>query len=762
MLQRTDCNLRFCLLMTAVLAACGDDGAPAVVEDASSSDALDASGQIEADAPDTAGTDLADTSEPMDTTSDDPSVDVADGSVEPDVEPEDGSSEEDTADGSAETDAGPVEPEWEPPFPDAVWQTPDLADGAYITAVDTCTPSELACPSPTSGRTQVFANYRKDYWLDEYNEFGDPPLVGGRVQAVALSAVSGTVTRVLINGIDADSILTPPAEGAEVPFEWYHVWPREVVAGEPVWVAFHSRQQRWDTETQFTVTVETDAGSAVDATATQEVPDVILTYVTFNDDQTLAHVHAQNRSDSARTLTGLEVQGVDSLAVACVPDATIDPGQSVLWTVPLCDAPALGDAWTVAATFDDGSHAVGAGRVLRPFFPIEAWNNTTDCPFPGTGGDEDNRGRMLGAWFDTMYTHGGVCSRCGCDTETLFNEQLPGTGWFSILTDDVIRDLRNEFTELSTIAAVSTGDESDGEIYEDDGTPRPAAKARNSLTSWLRYPELPTFNGGKTNRHIGSFAGMADIQGMDLYIAACAPHITPTGEHPLARSAYDWLVNTRNNHMPGTTWLYTQGLALTWNRGEGDDELFYQPDPQEIYVQAFSAILAGAKGLMWFQINNDEIRRAPERYQAIVNSNLMVRRVRNWLRTGDITGLAWSEPDILVDLIRSDDLIVVPVINTHADVAVTDEECLLSQLRLTPIPHWIFSTRSVDVYLDIPDDFTVADVFEVGFEDIEDTNATVEVDGSLMRLSEVELTNDRPVRLFVLARRQGMRELLVP
>jgi hypothetical protein len=26
----------------------------------------------------------------------------------------------------------------------------------------------------------------------------------------------------------------------------------------------------------------------------------------------------------------------------------------------------------------------------------------------------------------------------------------------------------------------------------------------------------------------------------------------------------------------------------------------------------------------------------------------------------------------------------------------------------------------------------------------------------------VELTNDRPVRLFVLARRQGMRELLVP
>jgi hypothetical protein len=93
---------------------------------------------------------------------------------------------------------------------------------------------------------------------------------------------------------------------------------------------------------------------------------------------------------------------------------------------------------------------------------------------------------------------------------------------------------------------------------------------------------------------------------------------------------------------------------------------------------------------------------------------------------------------------------------------VTDEECLLSQLRLTPIPHWIFSTRSVDVYLDIPDDFTVADVFEVGFEDIEDTNATVEVDGSLMRLSEVELTNDRPVRLFVLARRQGMRELLVP
>ena len=92
--------------------------------------------------------------------------------------------------------------------------------------------------------------------------------------------------------------------------------------------------------------------------------------------------------------------------------------------------------------------------------------------------------------------------------------------------------------DTTGIAAFSTGDESDGELYEDDpespdyGASKPAIKARESRTLWERFPQVPTFNGGMTNGHVGAFAGMSDIQGMDVYIGACAPHITQWGEHP--------------------------------------------------------------------------------------------------------------------------------------------------------------------------------------------------------------------------------------
>jgi len=65
--------------------------------------------------------------------------------------------------------------------------------------------------------------------------------------------------------------------------------------------------------------------------------------------------------------------------------------------------------------------------------------------------------------------------------------------------------------DTSGIMAWSTGDESDGQIYE-NGVPVAAGKAAKSLQAWLQYPEVPILNGGKTNRNIGSFAGMADVQ----------------------------------------------------------------------------------------------------------------------------------------------------------------------------------------------------------------------------------------------------------
>jgi len=40
------------------------------------------------------------------------------------------------------------------------------------------------------------------------------------------------------------------------------------------------------------------------------------------------------------------------------------------------------------------------------------------------------------------------------------------------------------------------------------------------------------------------------VQGIDFYVAACAPHITAWGFGVPLRGAYDYLRNTRDNHMP--------------------------------------------------------------------------------------------------------------------------------------------------------------------------------------------------------------------
>lgn len=42
---------------------------------------------------------------------------------------------------------------------------------------------------------------------------------------------------------------------------------------------------------------------------------------------------------------------------------------------------------------------------------------------------------------------------------------------------------------------------------------------------WSWYPTMATYQGGHSNRLDGAFAGLTDIQGMDMYVAACAPHI---------------------------------------------------------------------------------------------------------------------------------------------------------------------------------------------------------------------------------------------
>jgi len=633
-----------------------------------------------------------------------------------------------------------------PPVPPAPGPTPP-APGAYLvpptascTAASTCT-----SPGPDPG---IYAGYRKDHYLPAYVEPNPAPTNGGRLQIATVATTSGAVKSVRIDGVDLKKALEDPGlKKDKNPVEWFHVWPDPTVAGQPLWVAFHSRSAVWDGKASGQLVVETDKGVAASGTFPVRQTTVPLTYVTTTEDLSSLLIHVRNNDSAPRTLNRLLVNGRDVTQAACVPKKTIPPGTSALWTVALCQKAKPGDAWTVVATYQDAHPAVGVGRVIRPFFPLEAWTSSNQCPFPG--GKSADLQAFRGAGLDTFFLSTGMAKSCGTDVVTLVGTTLPAT--------PDLYAMGNEWTvpfaypDMSRMAALMTGDESDGEIYGSDGKPHAWTKAKASTERWAQYPAVPTYNGAKTNRNVGTFAGISDIQGMDFYVAACAPHITQAFTKLDITSAYDYLRNARDNHMPLPTWLYSQGLNDGWNTTVFGGTVHVQPDPQELLVQGMSVVAAGAKGLMWFQVDEKEIKHSPARWQAISTLSWMVRGVRRLLREGDITGMARTSPGALVEMIRAPRALVVALINTSVAKKVDDTCNALKYVSELSVPHWILASHSPTVTLTVPADLGVADLFEVVGRQVVSLPYATQVSGRELVIQGVPLDNQTPVRLFVLA-----------
>lgn len=638
----------------------------------------------------------------------------------------------------------------------------DTADEAVLTlqASATCTPTAEACAAlPTTDG--LFASYRKDSYFpdDVYSEYTDAPVDGGRFHIAGIASAGGAVNAVRIGGTSVVDLLAPPSPS----IEWYHVWPDPVVVGEPVWVAFHSRDSAWDMAASGTVTVETTEGLALDGTFPVAITPIPLTYVTVSDDRTERLVHLHNGADVPHELTALRVDGRDVLAggVACVADPVIAPGSSLLVRVPLCEPATLGSAWTVVAEFaGDAAPAVGVGRTLRPHYVIEAWPSSGDCAAPPSDGDpsaEASYGSHLDAGFDTLYLYWGASNKCPYQTTQLVNEHFPSDAHdvYALIGDDFLgkRDPATAITDTSAVAGFLTGDESDGQVYLDDGSPKPEQKAALARELWSMYPELTVYNGAMTNGNVGTFAGMTDVQGIDVYIAACAPHITESGVFRPITAPHDYLLNARNNHMPGTTWFYAQGLSSVWNGGNEDAVIYVQPDPQELLIQAFMTLTAGSKGLMWFQTGLSEARHAPERWIAIAQANWMIRSVRPHLREGDLIHAATASvgQEVLVEAVRSPRALVVPVINTSAAEVVDDLACLEMLLDLV-VPHWLLNDVTTDLDVAVPPDFAVADAFEVGLDlTVQSPAYSIDAATRTVQFPDLALSNDVPVRLLVVA-----------
>lgn len=623
-----------------------------------------------------------------------------------------------------------------------------------LPAVASCAPSATAC-APAPSDTGIHATYRKDFFLPKssYDEPLADPISGGRVTIVAYATAGGNVAKVSIDGQEqlsisgagASATVTLPANDK---LDWITVWPRKVTAGEPLWVAFHSRQDFVDHATSLPIEIALEGGAiALSGSFPIQKAEVSPTYVTTNESRDLLYVHVANVAASPRSLAKLIVDGKDVTEVACIPEKTLAPNSRALWTVPLCAAKAPGSLWSVRIELADGPSAVTAGRVILPHFPIHTWPSSADCPFPGA--DAAAHQEHVAHGFDTFYVRGGVyddddCSALASDAAV---QNLAAAGLYSM---PVVGVGKGTYDAFSRVAARFVGDEADA-TNEAGIAAATRNKVTQSLSSWLADPEIPTYVGGSRNRWMGTFSGVTDLQGMDFYVAACAPHITAFGKHPPLRGAYDYLRAAVVNHAPLPTWLYTQGLSEVWDTELAGVTTYRQPDATELRIQAMSVIAAGGKGLMYFQTKLTQAGKYPDTWSAIGAFNRDVRSIRRLLRESDTTGLATASGNVIVEALRHTEAIIVPLISLEAQSGPTDLECAIPLAN----PHWVLADQQVDVTVDVPKDLAVADVFEIRSGTLIDPS--VVVNGRQLTLPGVALSNAEPVRLFVLASSKSLR-----
>jgi hypothetical protein len=619
-----------------------------------------------------------------------------------------------------------------------------------------CEAPPQVCSSATDLST--YAMLRKDASLDEriYPEYTDPPRSGGRVQIAGIAAVSGRVRSVLVDERDLDTEVS-----AQNPtMEWYHVWPEEVVAGQPIWLSLHSRSDAWDEGSIHKVAIVTEEGEALSERVVMATTTLPITYVTTANEGTRLIVHVQNRDEREARIRAITVNGIRyDAADVCGLGGPIAPGASVRAEFKLCEPLKPGAAWTVALDDGTGVASVGAGRVVPEFFPIEAWPVSRECPVPTSEADSAALTQHLDAGFDTFYLYWN--GRCNQPTAEVLNSIAPQRSDYRVLIgDDYLSspDAGTGLLETSRAAGFLIGDEVDGEIYDADGLSRPNLKARETRQLWSMHPEIPVYNGAKTHGHVGTFAGIADIQGIDYYIAACAPHITEDGAPIQLLGAYDFLRNTRENMMPLPTWQYAQGLHSGWNLTRGTEVFHRQPAPQEVIFQAFSAMAAGAKGLMWFQTSLEEAAAAPRSWEAIGASNKAFRAVRNLLREGDLSHQATVlSGEVLAQTITARAGIVLPLLNLNTTSSVTDALCLRNALFPEEVPHWTFGETEARVTVTLAPEQRLSDVFEVGLDGLlHEVEWYSDAEARTVTIEAIPMSNEAPGRLFVLA---GDREL---
>ena len=498
-----------------------------------------------------------------------------------------------------------------------------------------------------------------------------------------------------------------------------------------------------------------------------------VTYATSRNGYKELVVHLHNYEENAITVS--KVSLLSGIAESSIQPVVIEAGNH---QVLLFDVSAINmgptSVWTITLTLDDGTVSSFGGRLIKEHFPIEDWPKGDQDPYPV---DE-----CIPKNFDTLYnelhidTHFYKHNTCGDDTdEAVFSaavaSQSTSNPWFLLPSETFWDEELEKVPPASAgpaILASALADEIDSS-YEKAWEAWYRVLKQEENTAAVGSGPYPTYLGGHFNTLNGAFSGESDIQGMDYYVAGCAPHATAFMQTMRIQGAYDYLYNSRQNMKPLPTWGYSQAFCVDcWEH--------YALNGNELVVQMASVISAGAKGLMLFQSDirskTDEKQGNEKAWDQAGKFLASVKFMGESLRVSDVEGgkmTTSADPDheAIVNVLGGPETSIVMFISVNCD-GYSDVTCYVPG---SPGRHWDWKNIVVDsTRVELPQnlitlaksaDKTLSEYFEVGevhngnFKtDPEDVSISIDESGSYT-VEKMKLgTTGTVVRMFMLRAKQ--------
>jgi len=611
-------------------------------------------------------------------------------------------------------------------------------------------------PIPYLGRSVhparlLSKQFRRDYYLDpsQYPEPWGPPLptTGGRLHFVVDAKDSNsafqlpyTVSFAGFTFVLDENINTTSVTNGDVD------WMQLFVTGEEAKavLSFHTTSDTFLQKSFPTSLSVLDANkkTVVDGMTTKlSVPSasnnaLSVTYVASMANYTTVVIHIHNYGSSTAQVNSLKLNAVPLSSVSLPFTVPANGGHVTLTTRALNFRE--GSVWTVE--LNTSSSILGnGGRFGKETFFVQGWQKSGAMACEGPSGSDPTGYNFVRNEIGMNAFYGS--GKCDAALSSITSAAM-ANGYF-ILAEGESSSRKYSPSVFPALMAIEIGDEVDGDATQT------ALHNQRAIAAQLNNPGIMVFQGAKTNHIIGRFAGISDIQGLDFYIAGCAPHITPALTPMALQGSRDYIRNMRNNHMPLQTWGYSQFVAKDWST---------IPNGNEVIVQLASTALAGVKSVMLFQ--PDEAQMGNNEVAIASGFIASMKAIGELIRTGDAEGAILTTSDgtaktSMTEVIQApNNTYVFVVVNTNGN-GYND---LLCSIGLSN--HWSFQSYTLSwVQAEIQPSpttstgtlthLTLREV--VKGQQVDPVNGvTGSFSGTTLRLSNIELgTQDDIARIFV-------------